>query len=420
MVFMSRTSIVTIGNEILSGITVNTNAAYLADKLLLLGISTVSSYTVADELDSIAQALEAAVEDAELVITTGGLGPTSDDLTRQALAKFLGVELELKKELMEKIENFFIRIGQQMRENTKQQAYLPAGTTALENKIGTAPGIRAEKNEKLIFCLPGVPAEMKRMFESSVLEELAQIVKKSNQSLTVLRKVKCFGEGESTIAEMLEPFCARDRNPLINFTADCGVITVHIVARGKDYNEVTRIAEAEQEKLVERLGELVFSTDEKDLAEVVGCQLIELRKTLAVAESCTGGLLAEIITAVPGASNYFTHGWITYSNDAKINELGVDADLIKRYGSVSGEVAEAMAKGARLRAKTDVSVAITGIAGPSGGTEQKPVGLVYISVDSSFYSETKRFIFAAGRASIRLRSANAALNMVRLALQKLT
>ncbi len=417
---MSKASIVTIGNEILSGITLNTNAAYLAEKLLSVGISTVSSYTVTDEIDSIVRALKSALEDADVIITTGGLGPTSDDITREAVARFLGVELELKEELLERIEEFFSKRGRQMPANNKQQAYLPAGTGAIENEIGTAPGIRAEKNEKIIFSLPGVPAEMRGMFESDVLGELARLAEESERPVTVLRKVNCFGAGESAIAEMLEPFCSRDRNPLINFTADCGVITVHIVATGKDYNEATKIAEAEQEKFIERLGDLVFGTDEKKLAEIVGRRLGELGKTIAVAESCTGGLLAAMLTEVPGASNYFTYGWIAYSNDAKINELGVGADLIKRYGAVSCEAADAMAKGARTRAKTDVSIAITGIAGPSGGTEQKPVGLVYISVDSSFCSETKRFIFTSDRASIRLRSANTALNIVRLALQKLT
>lgn len=417
---MNRASIVTIGNEILSGITVNTNAAYLAEKLLSVGISTVGSFAVEDEIGSIVRALKAALEDADVIITTGGLGPTSDDVTRQAIAKFLDVELRLKKELLEKIKEFFSKRGRQMPANNKQQAYLPAGATALENQIGTAPGFRAEKNEKIIFSLPGVPAEMKRMFESSVFGELARMAEESGQPVTVLRKVNCFGEGESTIAGMLEQFCARDRNPLLNFTADCGVITVHIVAAEKDYDEATKIAEVEQEKIVQQLGDLVFGPGEKTLAEIVGGRLSELGKTIAVAESCTGGLLAAMITEVPGASNYFNCGWITYSNDAKINELGVDADLIERYGAVSGQVAEAMAKGARARAKTDVSTAITGIAGPSGGSEQKPVGLVYISVDSSFCSETKRFIFAADRPSIRLCSANTALNMVRLALQKLT
>ena len=417
---MSKASIVTIGNEILSGITLNTNAAYLAEKLLSTGISTVSSFTVEDGVDSIVRALKAALEQADVVITTGGLGPTSDDVTRKALAKFLGVELQLREELLQKIEDFFSKKGRQMPANNKRQAYLPAGTQAIENKLGTAPGVRAEKNEKIIFSLPGVPAEMKGMFESDVFGELARLAEESGQPVTVLRKVNCFGAGESVIAEMIEPFCARDRNPLINFTVDCDVITVHIEASGKDYNEATKIAEAEQEKLVERLGDLVFGTDERSLAEIVGRKLSGLGKTIAVAESCTGGLLAAMLTEIPGASNYFTYGWITYSNDAKINELGVGADLIKRYGAVSGQAAEAMAKGARTRAKTDVSIAITGIAGPSGGTEQKPVGLVYISVDSSFYSKTRMFKFGSDRASIRLRSANTALNIVRLALQKLT
>lgn len=417
---MSKASIVTIGNEILSGATVNTNAAYLAERLLSIGIFVVGGHTVEDDVDAIVRALRFAADEAEIVIVTGGLGPTSDDVTREALAKFFDVELHLEKELLEKIESFFSRRGLQMPANNKKQAYLPAGTEALDNNIGSAPGIKAKKDGKIIFALPGVPAEMKTMFEKSVLGELKKAVEESTGPVTVVRKVNCFGAGESTIAEMLGGLCERGRNPEINFTASFGIITLHITAKAENKVIAELMAEKDAKMLTEKLGDLVFGTGEQSLAEIVGAKLGELKKTIAVAESCTGGLLAKMLTDIPGASNYFTYGWITYSNDAKTNELGVSVELIEKYGAVSEDVVQAMAKGARSKAKTDIAIAITGIAGPTGGSEQKPVGLVYICVDSHLKNATKGIILPGDRSSIRLRAANTALNMLRYALQKLT
>jgi len=409
---MKRASIVSIGNELLNGETVNSNAAYLGQELLTIGIPVASSYAVADEVDAVVRALDLACYDANVIIATGGLGPTDDDLTRQAMAKFLGVELELHDDLLEKIQSFFKRLNRQMPERNKTQAYIPAGATALPN-IGTAPGIRAELKGKLLFALPGVPMEMKRMFEESLLPDLRRFV---GGQAVVVRKLKCFGAGESTIAELLGNAMERGRNPLVNCTVTSGIITLHIIAAAENETQAQAMADRQGKSLRSTLGELVYGTGDESLEQVVGEALGRQAKTLAVAESCTGGYLAKLLTDIPGASRYFTHGWITYSNEAKTAELGVPADLIEKHGAVSEQVAESMARCARRKAGTDFAIGITGIAGPGGATEQKPAGLVYISVDSDQGCEIERSLFSYDRRFVRLRSAQTALNMLRLKL----
>lgn len=411
---MKKASIVSIGNELLSGRTADTNTTYLCGELLKLGIPVVSTYTVGDELDAIVRKLQFACADADFIIITGGLGPTDDDITRQALAKFLGVELELQNELLEQIEEFFVRRNRKMPDRNKIQARIPAGAKPIINKLGTAPGILAESKGKLFFALPGVPIEMKRMYENSVLPEL---LKFGGGQAIVIRKLQCFGAGESDIAEMLGDLMQRGRNPLINCTAGFGIITLHIVATADNRQNAEQMAQKDEKNLREILGDLVYASQEQTLAEVVGEQLTKLNKTVATAESCTGGLVAKMLTDTPGSSNYFTGGWITYSNDAKINELGVPADLIEKYGAVSEQVARSMAQNARRKAGTDYSIAITGIAGPTGGTESKPAGLVYISIDSGYGTATRRWLFSYDRRFVRLRAAHTALNMLRTELK---
>jgi len=335
-------------------------------------------------------------------------------LTRQALAKFLGVELQFQDELLQKIQDFFIRRNLQMPANNKVQAYIPSGTKALANNLGTAPGIMAEARGKLLIAIPGVPAEMKRMFEDSVFAELKRV---ASRQTVVVRKLNCFGTGESNVAELLGPVMQRGRNPLIDCTSQCGLITLYIIATAKDKNKALQMAEKDEKLLTELLGKLIYGGGDQTLSEVVGEKLVQQKKTIAVAESCTGGYLAKLLTDISGASRYFTNGWVTYSNAAKTSELGVEADLIEKHGTVSERVAEAMAKGARRRAGTDFAIGITGIAGPTGGSKQKPVGLVYIALDSDNRCETKQFIISGDRESIRLRAARTALNMLRLKLE---
>ena len=411
---MKKASIVSIGDELLSGQITDTNAAYLSDRLLSLGISTVSSFTIADDVDAVVRALNQAGAGADIVLATGGLGPTADDLTRQGFAEFLGVELQLRDELLQRIEDFFTRRELSMPATNKIQAYMPAGTKALANNIGTAPGIMAEAEGKLFIAMPGVPSEMRQMFEQSVLPHLEKLA--ADQAVAV-RKLKCFGTGESNIAEILGPVMQRGRNPLINSTAQYGVITLHIIATAKDKNKARQMAVDDEKMLRRKLGGLVYGTGRQSLAEVVGETLARQNKKIAVAESCTGGILAKLLTDIPGASRYFTAGWVTYSNAAKAGQLDVPEELFKEFGAVSEQVAEAMAQNARKKAGADFAIGITGIAGPAGAGKQKPVGLVYISVDCSGGHETKTFIIPGDRAVIRLRAANTALNMLRLRLQ---
>lgn len=407
---VKQACIISVGNEVLSGHTVDTNASTIARQLRAIGIPTISVHTVADLQSTIVQALRLAAEEADIVIVTGGLGPTDDDLTREGFADFLGVELELREDLLVRIGEFFRRRGVPMVRKNAAQARIPKGAQAVPNEWGTAPGIVAEKDGKVFFALPGVPQEMERMLAASVLPRLQAL---AQSQAMVVRKLKCFGAGESTIAEKIGNVMDRSRNPLVNCTAHAGVITLEIVATSQTVAEAERLAQEREAALRDVLGPLVYGVGEETLAEVVGRQLQRMGKTLAVAESCTGGLVAKLMTDVPGSSRYFLRGWVTYSNQAKVEELGVPQELIERYGAVSEPVAEAMARGARRKARADYAISITGIAGPDGGTDEKPVGLVYLSVDFEGQVHTARKVFAGERRFVRLRAAQTALDILR-------
>ena len=410
---VKKACIVSIGNELLNGKTIDTNAAYIAGRLRTVSLPVVGVHTVPDEMPAIERALALAAGEADVVVATGGLGPTDDDVTRQALAGFLGVDLVLRPDLLEKIKGFFDRRGIEMPARNSIQACIPQGAAAIENERGTAPGIRARKEDTLLFALPGVPAEMRHMLDTQVLPELRSLA--AGQAI-VARRLKCFGAGESKIAEMIGTAMQRGRNPLVNCTVHTGIISLEVVATAQDQTEAEEMAEREERSLCSILGPLVYGTGDQTLAEVVGEALVRTGRALAVAESCTGGLLAELITDIPGSSRYFTYGWVTYSNEAKCRALEVPQRLIDTYGAVSEQVAQAMAQGARRKAGTDYAIAITGIAGPSGGSEQKPVGLVYISVNNRDDTDTSRYIFSFDRSSVRLRAAQTALNTLRLKL----
>ena len=410
---MKKASIVSIGNELLNGVTIDTNLSYLSSRLLSLGIITVGCYTVGDDIDAIVRALNLAADDSDVVLATGGLGPTDDDLTRKGFARLLNVELRLDSHILKRIEDFFTSRNRTMPPTNRIQAYVPAGARPLQNNLGTAPGILATHREKMFIAMPGVPVEMKHMFEESVLPGLTQL---AGDQAVVLRKLRCFGAGESNIAEMLGTIMQRGRNPQINCTVQCGVITLHVVATAVDTEKASEMAEQDENRIRQILAELVYGTDEQTLAEVAGEKLARQGKTVAVAESCTGGMVAKMLTDVPGASRYFTYGWVVYSNKAKKTELRVPEGLIAEYGAVSEQVAAAMAEGAKRRAQSNCVIAITGIAGPTGGTADKPAGLVYITVGSDSSFETRRFIFSHGRDFVRLRAAQTALNMLRLKL----
>jgi nicotinamide-nucleotide amidase len=432
---MANAAIISVGNELLNGNTVDTNSNWLQNQLLSISIPVVFTCAITDDIQEIKNTIQYASGKADIILITGGLGPTDDDLTRQAIAEFLGVKLEYHSELFEKIEKFFISINRPMVEKNKIQAYLPAGTSEIENDLGTAPGIYYpvrdkeseipdghqrrpvsngvnEENKKIIIAMPGVPSEMKQMFDKSILPRLKKF---SKGDIIITRKIRCIGAGESTIAEMMGDMMNRQRNPLINCTVDHGIITLHIIARAKDKRTAETMATKDIERLCGILGRLVYGFDEQTLAKVVGQKLLEKKKTLAIAESCTGGLIAKMITDVAGSSGYFTYGWVTYSNEAKISELGVEKGLIDRFGAVSSEVAAAMAEGARKKSGADFAISITGIAGPEGGSDEKPVGLVYISIASKNGVNTEKMLMGPrNRDFIRLRTSQHALNLLRL------
>ena len=405
----TRASIVSIGNELLSGSSVDTNSAYLSEKLLSIGIPTVAGYTVRDDCEAVAKALRAASEQADIVLTTGGLGPTDDDITRQAISKFCTRQLKLNESLVEQIEQFFARRGKEMPQLNRVQAYLPDGAEALNNEVGTAPGIMLVDGEKMLFAMPGVPIVMKLMFEQSVLPRLTEL---DGREVVAIRKLKCFGMGESSIAELLGDRMQRGRNPLVNTTVRDGVITLHITAAAKDQKQAGEMAKREQEELTGILGDVVFATEDITLAQAVGAKLTKLKKTVAVAESCTGGLVGKLLTDVPGSSNYFICGWVVYSNTAKITELGVEPEIIEKKGAVSEAVAAAIAAGARSQSSADYAIGITGIAGPGGATADKSVGLVYISLAKADETCVQKYTFSGDRDSIRKRAANAAINLL--------
>lgn len=411
---VKKASIVSIGNEVLSGRTVDTNAAYIARRLRSISVPVVSIYVAPDEVRAIRRVLALAACDADMVVISGGLGPTDDDLTRQAIAEFLGVELALHEDLLAKIQEFFDRRGVVMPARNAIQAHLPAGAKPIDNATGTAPGVEARKGDAVLFALPGVPSEMEQMLETSVLPRVREIAR--SQAI-VTRRLKCFGAGESTIADMIGDAMDRGRNPLVNCTVHTGVITLEVVATSSDQGQAQEMAAAEEASLRQALGTLVYGVEEQTLADVVGEKLAQVGKTVAAAESCTGGLLAKLITDVPGSSRYFLCGWVTYSNEAKSRELGVLPALIETHGAVSEQVAVAMAQGARYKAGTDFAIGITGIAGPEGGSEHKPVGLVYIAVSSRDSTDTSRYVFPHDRSAVRLRAAQTALNLLRLKLE---
>ncbi|MBM4103092.1 MAG: competence/damage-inducible protein A [Planctomycetes bacterium] len=411
---MKRACIVSIGNELLNGRTVDTNAHWLSGQLLTFGIPTCGVWVVGDEMDRIVSSLTEAAKVGDFIFITGGLGPTDDDLTRQAMADFLGVELEFRQELLDIIEAFFTSRKIVTPSINRMQAMIPKGANVIDNPIGTAPGIYAVAAGKEYFCLPGVPVEMRRMFDDMIRPRLKN---RQGGPVSLTERVSCYGAGESIIAQQLGDMMKRGRNPLVNCTVNGGDITLHIVAEAADFETARQMIAERKRQIVGILGSIVYSTEDKTLPEVVGQLLRQKKMTLATAESCTGGLVGKLITDVPGSSGYYRGGWVTYSNELKNRELGVPEERLKKYGAVSEQVAGAMAQGAVRRTGADAAIAITGIAGPDGGTEQKPVGLVYIAVQIGKNLEVREFRFAPlSREMIRQRAALSALNLLRLKL----
>jgi nicotinamide-nucleotide amidase len=409
-----RATVISIGTELATGQTVDTNSAWLSVRLTGLGVEVTRHVTVGDDGSATQAAIRGALSGPDaLVVMTGGLGPTADDLTRFALADVLGVPLQEVGEALRHIRAFFERRQRSMPESNRLQALIPHGCEMIPNPSGTAPGIHYEGPHGLLFALPGVPGEMKVMFERSVEPAIRA---RTGPAAAAVHVIHTYGTSEAQIGETLADLMQRGRNPSVGTTASKTIISVRIVARGSSPEDAARLLEADRIEIQRRLGSLVFAEGEDTLESVVGRLLIEKQKTVATAESCTGGLLAKYLTDVSGSSAYFVRGYVTYSNEAKIELLGVSRDLLARHGAVSEPVAAAMAEGCRTASQTDSALSITGIAGPTGGQPpEKPVGLVYIGLADAGQVQVKRLLFGETlpRDEIRDRACKAALNLLR-------
>jgi nicotinamide-nucleotide amidase len=411
-----KTEIISIGTELTSGQNLDTNCQWLSRRLAEVGTSVGWHTTVADDLEDNVQAFRIATSRASLVIATGGLGPTQDDLTREVLARVAGVELVFHEPSFEHIRDMFARRFRRMPEKNRVQAMFPAGAEPIENDRGTAPGIWMAVGECVIVAMPGVPSEMYHMFETKVKPRLLQMG--FGGGVLIQRKINCFGAGESALEEKLLDLTRRDQIPQVGITVSDATISLRILAHAAD-RVAAQAQIAPMEKTIrERLGDLVFGADEEDLQDVVVRMLAERHRTLTVAESVTGGMLAERIVAVPGSSGCFLGGVVSYDNRIKTALLGVPEPLIAERGAVSAEVVRAMAEGCRVRLRSDYALSTVGLAGPGGATPDKPIGLVYVGLSWEGGLVSHSFSWSGTRDEIRSRTAKLALNTLRLHLLK--
>lgn len=412
----TKIEIIAVGSELLSPHFQDTNSLYLAQHLNELGMAVSFKTIVGDDMDDLTLGIQKALSRATLLIATGGLGPTRDDRTREAFAHVLGRKLLFKKSLLEEIEKRFRRRGLAMPSVNKKQAYIIEGAEVLKNRHGTAPGLWLEKGSKIMILLPGPPQELKPMFESLVWPKL-QTLRTEYRSHKVL---KTTGLTESKIESLISPLYPKDPSLQLTTIAYPGQIEIHLSSRSKKSEQEAAENLEKLEKSISRcLKDHVFSTSGENLEEVVGKLLRLNKKNLAVAESCTGGFLAHRISNVPGSSDYFIAAVVAYSNEAKLHQLDVDPNTIDKYGAVSPQVAQAMAVGIKNKMISDLGVAITGIAGPSGGTPEKPVGLVYVALAWQDGSEVSKNLFLGQREAIKFQSSQKALDMVRRHLLKI-
>jgi nicotinamide-nucleotide amidase len=411
-----KTEIISIGSELTSGQNLDTNSQWLSRRLAEIGIPVAWHTTVRDDLDENIAAFRIATQRAELVLATGGLGPTQDDLTREALAGLAGVKLELHADSLERIQEMFSRRGRTMPERNRVQAMFPEGAEPIPNPNGTAPGLWMSIGASLVAAMPGVPSEMYAMFENQV--KLGLLQKGFGGGVLVQRKINCFGAGESAVEQKVLDLTRRGHVPEVGITVGDATISLRILARAANTPEAQAQIAPVEATIRERLGSLVFGVEEEDLQDIVIRLLAEKRRTLATAEGVTAGLVAQRLGQVPSASAWFRGGLIAYDNRLKTEMLAVPHDLIDDQGAVSGAVAEAMAAGCRTRFQTDLAVSTVGIAGPGGGTSAKPVGQVYVGLAWAGGVTSYTFSWHGSRKEVQSRTAKMALNAVRLHILK--
>lgn len=401
--------LIAVGTEILLGDIVNTDAQVISQGLSELGINVFYQTVVGDNPTRLRHVIETARDRADIIITTGGLGPTLDDLTKETLATVFGRKMALHQPSLDRIKGFFQTIGREMTPNNEKQAWLPEGCTVFVNEWGTAPGCAFEAYGKHVLMLPGPPRECNPMWKECAMPYLYKLA----GGCIVSRNVRVFGLGESNMETILHDMMEQSTNPTIAPYAKTSECFARVTAKADTPEECEKLLEPVVEKICGLLGDDVYGVDVDSLEQVVGDGLRQRGMTLAVAESCTGGLLSKRITDVPGCSDYYLGGVCSYANEVKMKVLGVKKETLDTVGAVSPEVAEQMAEGVAKALGADVGVGITGVAGPGGGTDEKPVGLVYISVWCKGQHYTRKMKSTNGRDRVRMQAASTALDLIR-------
>jgi nicotinamide-nucleotide amidase len=414
-----RAEIVCIGTELLLGQILDTNAQFLARELADLGVDLYHKTTVGDNLQRIIAALQLAWSRADLLILSGGLGPTQDDLTREAVAGLLHEELQLNEEAWSQVQNHFTKIQRPMSESNRRQAMFPKSGQVITNHLGTAPCILVAKDNHFLIALPGVPRELKGVWEVAVKPYLKKLLEKENSPILTSRLIKMVGIGESAMEEQVIDLINSQTNPTVAPYAGTGEVTLRVTAKGFDQSNNWRLIEGVTTLIQERLSSYIYGYDNDNLETVIGRMLKSMGWRLATAESCTGGLISHRITNVPGSSAYLLGGVNSYSNELKINLLGIPAAIIESHGAVSPETAGAMAVGIRRITGAEVGLAATGIAGPDGGSLEKPVGLVYLAVDLPGLSRVEKRLFKSDRNGNKESAAQAGLTLLWQSLRQL-
>ncbi|HEY0378832.1 MAG TPA: competence/damage-inducible protein A [Pyrinomonadaceae bacterium] len=407
---MLTAEIIAIGSELLTSERTDTNSLWLTEKLNSIGIEVKLKTIVGDDDARLEETIRDAMKRSRVVIMTGGLGPTEDDITRKIAARAMNRRLLLNEKVLEGIRAKFLGMGRQMPEINSRQAMVIEGAEVLDNPNGSAPGMYMEHDGRSVALLPGPPREMRPMFENFVLPKLAA---KAGDVRVVRRVLRVAGLGESAVDEKIAPVYTQYKNPQTTILFNHSEIEIHLTAQARTEQDAELLLDGLAGQIEERLGHSIFAFRGETMEEVVGLRLAVTGFTLAVAESCTGGLISQRLTEVPGSSVYFMEGVVTYSNDAKVRSLGVDPELIEKHGAVSAEVAEEMAEGVRRRADTDFGLSATGIAGPTGGSEEKPVGLVYLALSDDAHTEHRKLMIPGDRHLVRWRSSQAALDLLR-------
>jgi len=407
---MLTAEIIAVGSELLTPFRTDTNSLWLTDRLNTAGIEVKLKTVVGDDDARLEETIRDALKRSGVVVLTGGLGPTEDDITRKITARALSRRLLLDEKVLEELRAKFLHWGRKMPEINARQAMVIEGAEVIPNPNGSAPGMYLEHEGRVVVLLPGPPRESKPMFEERVMPRLAE---RAGGLRVVRRVLRVSGLGESAVDERIAPVYTQYKNPQTTILFNNSEIEIHLTAQGKSEAEAELLLDGLAGQIEERMGDAIFAFRGEKMEEVVGLRLAVAGFTLATAESCTGGLVAHRLTEVPGSSTYFTEGVVAYSNESKTRRLGVPAELIEAHGAVSAEVAEAMAEGVKRRAETDFGLAVTGVAGPGGGTTEKPVGLVYVALADDAHTEHKRLMLPGDRQLIRWRASQFALDLLR-------